>query len=105
MFRYIAFVWNPEDPEAATVAQHLLGELKSNTSSYAATWHTALSGAGLTVLYTGARTGINECHQLTNNTGVVLGKLFTRNAMRSTSAPPTLSAPESQQILATQGRR
>ncbi len=85
MFRYVAFVWNEEDPGAHGEALTLLASLPGVTD-----WKTVLRGRGVQVSAAGMRAGSCEVYRLGDGAGVILGKLFVRGSGGSRPAPAEL---------------
>ncbi|HEV7717234.1 MAG TPA: hypothetical protein VGO53_16670, partial [Steroidobacteraceae bacterium] len=102
MFRYVAFVWNDEEPAARTGAAALAERLRAVSPA----WQLTLARKGLEVFCSDVRTGSSEPYELHGGGGVVLGKLFTRGGDDgSIAAPLAIGAPETAKILASEGRR
>lgn len=83
MFRYVAFLWSPTDPQSAVTARLLRNRLRSASSDK---WVPALDSDGLCILHTGARPPAWNAYSLTPYSGVVLGTLFRSNGSASASA-------------------
>ena len=100
MFRYVAYVWNEEDPRSRAQARSLLSRALPG-----AHWRTSWQGEGIEVRCTGARIGSCEPYRLAGGAGVVLGKLFVRGADGSLPAPTALGESASRSLLSSGGRR
>lgn len=75
MFRYVALSWHTRSESAASTASSLLNEMRGDTGL-----RQAFDGPGLQVMTAGAQSGINEALPLADGRGVVLGKVFDRDA-------------------------
>ncbi len=105
MFRYVAFVWNDEDPAARESAGVLSQRLAHREGAAGESWHSGLRGRGLQVRYTRADADSCEAYPLTGGEGVVLGDLFARSQEGlSGPAPRPLSPSDSRAMLDTDGR-
>ncbi|OYT92253.1 MAG: hypothetical protein CFE43_09210 [Burkholderiales bacterium PBB3] len=82
MFRYLAFVWNPEHLGPSASARDLC-----ETTEQHAAWRRVLSRPGMQVYAHGETKGINEYHRLHKDRGVILGKLFQRSGLESGMGP------------------
>jgi asparagine synthase (glutamine-hydrolysing) len=102
MFRYVAFVWNDEDPAAREAARGMLQRQSASQEK----WRTALRGSGTEVRYVKTGAGTSAAYRLAEDDGVVLGNLFARSQEGvSTPAPADLSAADSRAILDSNGRQ
>lgn len=72
MFRYLALSWNELNGEAAAFARLTGRHLLSGQGG----WHCSLDTPGLKVFHVDSRSGSSEVYALSNQRGVVLGKLF-----------------------------
>jgi asparagine synthase (glutamine-hydrolysing) len=75
MYRYVAFVWNPQDATAVSCAERLRRTLQRSPRPWSELF--AVSGSSiftLTPRYPGIKT-----YKLPNNAGVILGQLFPTN--------------------------
>lgn len=105
MFRYVALVWNDEDPAARESAATLLQRLAHREEAAGEGWRAGLRGRGLQVRYTRADADSCEAYPLAGGEGVVLGDLFVRpQEGLSRAAPRPLAEPESRALLDTNGR-
>jgi asparagine synthase (glutamine-hydrolysing) len=101
VFRYVAFVWNDQDPAVRESARVLL----QRHSASGQDWHVALSGSGAEVRYAKSGTATCAAYVLTDGGGVVLGSLFARSQEGvSTPAPQELGAADSRALLDSDGR-
>jgi asparagine synthase (glutamine-hydrolysing) len=101
VFRYIAFVWNDQDPAVRESARVLL----QRHSASGQDWHVVLRGSGVEVSY--AKSGTVSCaaYAVADDGGVVLGSLFARSQEGvSTPAPLQLGAADSRALLDSDGR-
>lgn len=100
VFRYIAFSWNSGDDTQSRTASALQRALHDRHC-----WQTAFRIAGATVYMTGHKAGVNDAYQLPPNQGVILGKLFRRDAAAPTGRDDEpLSDLEAQRIINSDGR-
>ncbi len=101
MYRYLAFVWNPNDPQSVRA----LHSFKASPASVPAEWSIAYATPGAFVVHTGIRQGSAEAHSLGQGSGVVLGKIFDRRHDGYT-APHRVSfdEPERRTIVSSGGR-
>jgi asparagine synthase (glutamine-hydrolysing) len=79
MYRYLAFIWDPSNPDADRVVQNARATLKTNSSQ----WVSALDVPGLLVVHSAVRSGVDQAHALTAKRGVVLGTLFKKGEPES----------------------
>jgi asparagine synthase (glutamine-hydrolysing) len=101
MFRYVAFIWNDQDPATREAARALL----QRHSASAQDWRVALRGSGAEVRYVKSGTGSSAAYLLAEGEGVVLGNLFARSQEGvSTPAPADLGAADSRAMLDSNGR-
>ncbi|HEY6516965.1 MAG TPA: asparagine synthase-related protein [Steroidobacteraceae bacterium] len=101
MFRYVAFVWNEQDPAVRESARALL----QRHSASADEWQVALRGSGAEVRYVKSGTAACAAYLLADGGGVVLGTLFARSQEGvSTAAPAQLTAADSRALLDSDGR-
>jgi len=101
MFRYVAFVWNDQDPTLREAARALL----QRHSAAGQDWRVALRGSGIEVRYAGADSSSCAAYLLAENGGVVLGNLFARSHEGVSKAVPTaIGEGESRVMLDTNGR-
>ncbi len=98
MFRYVAWTWNDEDPDARRQALALLLPFPGG-------WQTVLHGRGIEVRCAGLRPGSCEVYRLAGGEGVVLGRLFARGPAGSRPAPAAFGERDSRSLLASGGRR
>ncbi len=101
MFRYVAFIWNDQEPAAREAARALLQRHAASGQD----WRVALRGGGAEVRYVKSGTCSSAAYLLAEGDGVVLGKLFARSPEGgSTPAPPELGAADSRAMLDSNGR-
>lgn len=103
MFRYLAFAWNCRDTCRSEMADVLTRNLQSSSEP----WDVAASQPGLRVFIDGLDHGPNELHLLGQQSGVVLGVLFRRNADMEDDSPSSrakLREPEVARIVRSEGR-
>lgn len=75
MFRYVALSWDTRSASASAAASRLLNEARGDTGLCQ-----AFDGPGLQVLTAGAQGRINGVLPLADGRGVILGKVFDRDA-------------------------
>src|SRR5512138_1927319 len=83
MFRYVALIWDAQDPQQVDAAQAATRRLKLAEPQ----WREALDRAGLRVLFIDAQPGSLEPQLLTGQAGVVLGSVFTRKTDLADATP------------------
>lgn len=76
MLHYIAFSWDNQIAERASLAQRLIGRINSILPH----WHCSLATEHLHVYHAGENTRSLRAYLLARNNGVVLGKLFNRRS-------------------------
>ena len=103
MYRYLALIWNPADPEKSATARSLI----ERTSAGPATWQRALYEEGVVVFHAGLNEGASETRVLAADAGVVLGRIFPRETANAAANPPTRSfdSAETAAIVASGGKR
>lgn len=100
MFRYIAIAWNDTEPSSASMARDLGKAWQTREH-----WNAALLRTGLQIFTTGTKTGVNDVCLLEGDSGLVLGALFRRGTIGSSSAKVAkLSSIESDSIRQSGGR-
>jgi asparagine synthase (glutamine-hydrolysing) len=75
MFRYVAFIWNPQLPQMAAVAANLELKLKRRASD----WKVALEADGARILVADSSAHLGF-HPLCDDAGVVVGEIFIRRS-------------------------
>jgi len=98
MFQYIAFSWDSRNAQCCAAAHRLSSPLSASER-----WQAALLAPGLHVFTAGGRQGVNGSLVLHPHRGVVVGKLFRRNAL-ATATDIELDPDECDRIVRTQGR-
>jgi asparagine synthase (glutamine-hydrolysing) len=104
MFRYLAFVWNSSDRSQAEAAK----ELSLRANSKLRGFSVALNRSGLYVIYADPLPNTYEARLMQNESGVVLGILYRRNASfedDSPARPADLGCEQSREIMRSNGRR
>ncbi|CAM4164386.1 asparagine synthase C-terminal domain-containing protein [Roseateles saccharophilus] len=100
MFRYVAFSWLPAHQEASEVAARLEQALRVSRR-----WTLAFGMNGQRVYMTGAASGINGAYRLPTSHGVILGRLFRRDAATPNPASDVaITEAEAQRIVRSDGR-
>jgi asparagine synthase (glutamine-hydrolysing) len=95
-------VWDDADFAARGSAGVLAQRLRASSPE----WRVQLGGKGLCVFCAGVRAGSSESYQLHDDAGVVVGKLFHRQAgLASMGTPLEIAEDESRKIVASGGRR
>lgn len=100
VFRYVALAWNPSHPQQAETARRISTQLHLHPAVMRLAWR----AAGIMVLCADTRPGSSEPRFLAHDAGVVLGKIFHREA-EEPSARVDFDARESTAILVSAGRR
>jgi asparagine synthase (glutamine-hydrolysing) len=103
MFRYVALVWNVTNPSVTNAAELVTSRLRLNSSDCIS----AFDKDGLRVLCTEHRADKGQSYLLSNDGGIVVGKLFRRNRDPKDDGPPrnpTLDSNDAFAILRTRGR-
>jgi asparagine synthase (glutamine-hydrolysing) len=103
MFRYLALIWNPADLLQADAAKALT--LRSNSELRG--FHVALNLNGLYVTYADPLPSTYGARITPNESGVVLGLLYHRNASSEDDSPAraaNLGCEQSRAILRSNGR-
>jgi asparagine synthase (glutamine-hydrolysing) len=105
VFRYVALVWDDEDPAARQASAVLSRLLAERQEAVAERWESGLESTGIQVRYTRSDADSCEAYPLAGGEGVVLGDLFARSREGlSRPAPRPLPPPDSRALLETQGR-
>lgn len=101
MHRYLAIVWNREDPRQSAKAAAMVDHIRNACPDL----NCAFERDGLKVLHAGARRGESQTYLLADNAGVVLGTLF-RQGMDSEGCAErgTLDGPTTQRLVSSGGR-
>jgi asparagine synthase (glutamine-hydrolysing) len=103
MFRYLAFIWNSGDRSQAEAAKTLSLRADSKLQGISV----ALNRRGLYVIYADPLPNTYEARVLQNESGVVLGLLYRRNASfddDSPARPANLGCAQSREIVRSNGR-
>lgn len=99
MFRYLALAWDEAVSNSTACARQLGLELMAK-----AEWRTVVHRPGLQVFATGMVPGVNGVHRLPLDRGVVLGKLFRRRDLGTSSRGDlTMTVADGQQIVDSRG--
>ena len=102
MYRYLALIWNAADERSRLTAASLKQRLKEGPTR----WSPALEAAGITVFHADHYLGSSDATPLTRSTGIVLGRIFSRNiADPQSAAHVVFDEAESSRIVATGGQR
>lgn len=105
MIHYLAMLWNDRDSLAREEAAHLFARLRVRSRE----WSTSFSSEGMSV-FTRTDSGtspIDRSYALDDGQGVVLGQLFSKNALLHDAADQRvrwLDASATAAIVATRGR-
>ncbi len=103
MFRYIALIWNPLNP-AESAAAELIDRL---IAERVPTLRRCFLNDGISVLCSDAKGSSLNVHPLHGNSGVVLGRLFRRNADINDDSPAaegTFDSTDDERLAASKGR-
>lgn len=98
MYRYLALVWNPQDPQGNATAVEL------TRTTGAATWSVVYQAAGIKLLRTDTRQTSATVYPLCRNQGVVFGKLFASQGNVQAPREAAFGADETEQIVGSGGR-
>jgi asparagine synthase (glutamine-hydrolysing) len=104
MFRYLAFIWNSDDRSQAEAAKAL--SLRANAKLRG--FSVALNRRGLYVIYADPVPNTYDARIMPNESGVVLGYLYCRNASFEDDSPARaadLGCEPSREIVRSNGRR
>jgi asparagine synthase (glutamine-hydrolysing) len=99
MHRYIAVVWNPLSLESVRTFQ----SLGLSATSKPPEWTVACDAPGTFVMCASTLQGTAQIYPLSNNGGVVLGRIFERGGS-STSARTNIDADETHRIVRSAGQ-
>jgi asparagine synthase (glutamine-hydrolysing) len=103
MFRYLAFIWNSGDPSQAEAAKAITLQANSKLRGFSV----ALNRSGLYVIYADPLPNTYEARLMPNQSGVLLGSLYCRNASFEDDSPAraaNLGCEQSRAILRSNGR-
>lgn len=101
MLRYIAFAWNHEINERASLARSLCQRLKAELPD----WKCALATDGLQVYHVGDQAPSSRVYVLKRTAGVVLGKVFRRrDACEGSPHEAVFDEDESRKVQESGGR-
>lgn len=103
MFRYVGFLWHPEETTAWHRAAHLSRRLLATSSD----WQIVADRPGMRVFAAGVIPGTTEVRPLPNDAGVVLGTLFDRNSDHTDASrcrAATLGLGEADRIVKSRGQ-
>jgi asparagine synthase (glutamine-hydrolysing) len=103
MFRYLAFVWNGDDPQDCHTAAMMRQRLTTTFPS----WGAVFDQPGLYVSCPRTRSGTDRVYALGDNGGVILGTLFRRREMRQVDggALSSIGADGTDRSLQCDGKR
>lgn len=99
MFRFIALAWEPTADAPAALARLLATTLLADSA-----WQQALKHPRLHVFLSGAVAGINQAYPLHGGRGVVVGRLFHRQAAQATTERIARSLATSDEVASTDGQ-
>lgn len=99
MFRYIALAWEPSVAGAAALAHACADSLSADPA-----WELALEHTRLNVFLAGAGAGINQAYPLHGERGVVVGRLFDRCDVHTSTGRVAQQLATSDEVLASGGR-
>ncbi|RMB04991.1 asparagine synthase C-terminal domain-containing protein [Eilatimonas milleporae] len=97
MYRYIALIWNEQDPQSNATAAFI----KTRLTQTGGHWSAAFESEGMTVYHTGESKGRMQASRLTTSGGVVVGKLFTTHGK---TVGDTIEDRTSHAIVASSGQ-
>lgn len=103
MQRYIALVFNEENPSTVACANRLIAHLCRNVVDR---WEYRLAAPGMAVFTLPDRDVASCAYQLPNGSGVILGKLFCSGTVSSLALPSgdVLSEASAARIVSTHGK-
>jgi asparagine synthase (glutamine-hydrolysing) len=104
VFRYLAFIWNSGDRSQAEAAKALSLRANSKLQGFSV----ALNRRGLSVIYADPVPNTYDARIMPNESGVVLGFLYRRNASFEDDSPARiadLGREQSREIVRSNGRR
>ena len=99
MFRFVSCIWDAADAESALKAEEVSCRLRMQGG-----WSCVFRRPGLEVHVTGSRPRASEVYTLGGESGVILGKLFTRTDDGSDHSRLRLTDETTQNIMARGGR-
>jgi asparagine synthase (glutamine-hydrolysing) len=101
MFRYVALLWNSQDPRQESEARRLAQTLQSSRMDM----KPVLANDGVYVICANIHSDTNNVYRLSHNRGVVLGALFSQEMSDGTPPKPiALDDQISETILRSEGR-
>jgi asparagine synthase (glutamine-hydrolysing) len=103
MFRYLAFIWNSDDPSQVEAAKVLTLRVNSSLRGF----HVALDLNGLYVIYADPVPNTYDARVMPDDSGVVMGFLYRRNVSfedDSPARPADLGGEQSREIARSNGR-
>ena len=99
MLRYLAFVWDPGNHDSNRAVHALIARVSSSSE-----WSLQHYGEGLAVAYAIRTDAVSQAYRLAQNSGVVLGQLFSKSADGQQLAQATdFSGTESRKIVESGG--
>ena len=104
MFRYLALMWNNLDPGPSNASNTLVETLRTTDR----TFRLSFEAEGMRILCADESKSGMKAHVLARNHGVVLGTIFKRHVDvndESRDAPATFDSAETEQLIASRGRR
>jgi asparagine synthase (glutamine-hydrolysing) len=99
MLRFVAYVWHVQNESQRFEAERLREGMRMDQS-----WTVALDEPGVFVFCAGIVKRAVECYEAPGREGVVLGKLFRRNADARSSVPVQLAPDAATRIVESGGR-
>jgi len=100
VFRYVAALWNPLVESQQAVAN----TIGARMCAAADEWRVVFAKPGIAIYCAGLDTGSSRIYRFSNNSGVLLGRIFSRSERTSALHPTAFDEAETSQALRTLGR-
>lgn len=100
MFRYVAALWNPLIESQQAVAN----ALGARMCAAADEWRVVFARPGVAVYCAGLDAGSSRVYRFSNNSGVLLGRIFSHGESAAALHPTAFDEAETSQALRTLGR-
>jgi asparagine synthase (glutamine-hydrolysing) len=100
VYKFISLIWNSKDGTTPERASHLARRIQS----LGASWTPVYQARGIITYHSGERPNSGTVYRLPNDSGVILGKLFSRSASRTDSNDKVLRNALASEDAGTAGR-